>query len=134
VTLKILVDTNVLISAFLYPNSTPSRALINVAHDHELVLSDYNIAEFRRIAENKFSKIQPDIDLFLAELAYVLIPAPREPSKLIADPKDAPILNAAIIENVDLIISDDKHFLALDLERPKVLTAVQYLKYEGTKG
>jgi predicted nucleic acid-binding protein len=58
----------------------------------------------------------------------VLILTPREPSKLIADPKDAPILNAAIIEDVDIIISGDRHFLALDMERPKVLTAAQYLE------
>jgi len=46
----------------------------------------------------------------------------------IADPKDAPILNAAIRENVDIIISGDSHFLSLELERPKVLTPAQYLE------
>ena len=38
-------------------------------------------------------------------------PAPQEPSKLISDPKDHPILNAAIVSGVDIIISGYGHFL-----------------------
>ena len=125
--MKILADTNILISALLYPESTPARALYHAADNHDFVLSDHNVAEFRKIAKEKFSKAQADIDLFLTELTYELIIAPETPQKLIADPKDAPILNAAIIENVDIIISGDKHFLSLDLERPKVITAAMYL-------
>ncbi|MDR0859010.1 MAG: putative toxin-antitoxin system toxin component, PIN family [Oscillospiraceae bacterium] len=126
--MKILVDTNILISALLYPNSVPSQALLRIAGSHELILSDYNIAELRRVARDKFEKKQPDIDVLLASLPYTLISAPLSPQKLISDPKDAPILNAAIIEDVDIIISGDKHFRALELERPKVLTAAQFME------
>jgi predicted nucleic acid-binding protein len=131
--LKILADTNILISALLYPNSKPSMALCHAADNHDLVLSDYNIAEFRRIAGKKFSRTQADIDLFLTELTYELIPAPEAPQKLIADPKDAPILNAAIIADVDIIISGDKHFRSLNTERPKVMTAAEYTEYVGAE-
>ena len=127
--MRILTDTNILISALLYPNSRPSKALLHVAQYHELVLSDFNIAEFRRIARDKFSNQHSDIEVFLAELGYELILAPHAPQKLISDPKDAPILNAAIIENVDIIISGDKHFLNLNLEHPKVMTVATYLEY-----
>ena len=58
------------------------------------------------------------------------MPAPESPGKLITDPKDAPILNAAIIENVDVIISGDKHFLSLNMEQPRVMTAADYLRSE----
>jgi putative PIN family toxin of toxin-antitoxin system len=103
--LRILVDTNILISALFYPKSIPSKALYHAADNHVLVLSDHNIAEFRRIARDKFSSTQADIDLFLTELPNELVLAPEAPQKLIADPKDAPILNAAIISDVDIIIS-----------------------------
>ena len=127
--MRILIDTNILISALLYPNSKPSQVLLYVARHHELVLSDYNIAEFRRIAKDKFDKKHSDIEVFLAELGFELIIAPHAPQKLISDPKDAPILNAAIMESVDIIISGDKHFLNLNLERPKVMTAAEYLEH-----
>ena len=132
--MKILADTNILISALLYPESVPAKALYHAADNYDFVLSDHNIAEFRRIAKDKFSKAQADIDLFLTELTYELILAPEAPQKLIADPKDAPILNAAIIEEVDIIISGDKHFLSLDMERPKVFTAAAYLNNADEEG
>jgi putative PIN family toxin of toxin-antitoxin system len=129
--LKILADTNILISALFYPLSKPAKALHHAANCHKLILSDYNIAELRRIAKDKFSRTQADIDLFLAELTYELVFAPEAPQKLIADPKDAPILNAAIVADADIIISGDKHFLSLCTERPKVLTAAGYLEHMG---
>lgn len=46
----------------------------------------------------------------------------------IRDPKDQPILNAAILANVDLLITGDKDFLVLDLEQPRCITAAQFLE------
>ena len=126
--MRILVDTNTLISAMFYPDSKPAKALSHAANDHELVLSDHNISEFRRISKEKFSHVQADIDLFLTELTYELVLAPESPQKLISDPKDAPILNAAILADVDIIISGDKHFLELDMERPETMKAAEYLE------
>jgi putative PIN family toxin of toxin-antitoxin system len=131
--LKILADTNILISALLYPKSKPSIALLHAARHQELILSDYNVAEFRRVSDAKFAKTQSDIDVFLAEFAFSLVIAPHEPSKLISDPKDAPVLNAAIIADADIIISGDKHFLSLALEHPAVMTATKYLEYVGAE-
>jgi predicted nucleic acid-binding protein len=59
--------------------------------------------------------------------------APISPEKLISDPKDAPILNAAIVEDVDLIISSDKHFHELSLKRPAVATAEEFLALSTNK-
>ena len=36
----VLVDTNVIISALLFPSSTPARALAVVLEEHTLVLTD----------------------------------------------------------------------------------------------
>ena len=127
--MRILIDTNVLISALFYPNSKPAKAMLHAADNHELIITDHNISELRRIAAEKFSDRQADIDLFLAELTYELILAPEAPLKLINDPKDAPILNAAILSDVDVIISGDKHFLELDMERPMAMKPADYLRY-----
>ena len=102
-------------------------ALLHAARHHELILSDFNIAELRDTVNKKFPEKQADIDVLLAQLAFNMVPAPKSPHKLIADPKDAPILNAAILADVDIIISGDKHFLDLSMSRPRVLTPAQYL-------
>ena len=127
--MRILIDSNVLISALFYPESKPAKAMIHAADYHELILTDHNIAELRKIANEKFSERHADIDLFLTELTFELISAPEAPQKLISDPKDAPILNAAIIADIDIIISGDKHFLELTIEHPKVMKAAEYLMY-----
>lgn len=37
--MKILTDTNILISALLFPHAKPALALLHAARNHELVLS-----------------------------------------------------------------------------------------------
>ena len=126
--MKVLVDTNILFSALLYPNGAPGRALIYVSENQELALSDYNISELREIVQRKIPAQMADVDVLLAKLAYELVVAPISPEKLISDPKDAPVLNAAIVANVDIIISGDKHFAELALNRPIVKTASEFLE------
>lgn len=126
--MRIMVDTNVLISAVYNPRSTSARAVFRVCSDHTMVLCDYIIAECYDVLLRRFPQHIPMMDKLMAELAYETVIAPREPSSLIADPKDAPILNAAIISGVDLILSGDKHFLQLDAEHLRVLAPAAYLE------
>jgi predicted nucleic acid-binding protein len=123
-----LVDTNILFSALLFPNSIPARALLHIAHRNTCVLCDWTIAEFRRITAAKRPDLCADAEELLLSLPTEIVVAPQMPSPLIADPKDAPILNAAILAEVEYIISGDKHFLQLQMEQPKVLTAAEYLR------
>lgn len=94
--MKVLANTNILISALLWPGSKPAKALLDAARHHTLVLCDRNIFE--------------------------------NPQKLIRDAKDQPILNAAIVADVDIILTGDKDFLSLKMERPRPMTVAEYLK------
>jgi putative PIN family toxin of toxin-antitoxin system len=132
--MKVMTDTNIVFSALLFPNSVPAKALLHIANHHRLVLCDYILNEFLNTVSRKRPDLLPDADLLLSELSYEMLYAPYIPSKLISDPKDAPILNAAIINDVDIIVSGDRHFLSLALDRPVVMTAAEYLKYEGAEG
>ena len=124
--MKILVDSNVLISALLYPNSVPAKALYHAADNHDLILTDHNVSEVRRTVKEKFADKHADVESFLTELSYELVLAPEKIQKAMNDPKDEPILSAAILADVD-IISGDKHFLSLDIEKPKPMNAADYL-------
>ena len=42
-----------------------------------------------------------------------------EIEKLIRDAKDQPILNAAIVFDVDIVLTGDKDFLSLEIEHPR---------------
>ena len=129
--MRVLVDTNILFSALLFPNSKPAQALMHVAEYHDMVLCDRNIVEIRDILRRKAPKYLPDAEVLLAELSYELIPAVDYAEKLIRDAKDQPILNAAIVADVDIILTGDKDFLSLDMEHPKCMTAADFLDFEG---
>lgn len=128
--MRVLIDTNILFSALLFPQSKPAKALFYIADNHEIVLCDRNIAEPRDILERKAPQFLPDAEVFLAELSYELIPAVDHAEKLIRDAKDQPILNAAIVSGVDMILTGDKDFLSLEMEHPKCMTAAQFLACE----
>lgn len=68
--------------------------------------------------------------MLLAQLSPEVVIAPKEPSKLISDPKDQPILNAAIMAGMDVIVSGDKHFLKLDMERLKPMSVADFWQLE----
>ena len=122
--MRILVDTNILFSALVFPRSRPAQALLHVADNHEMVLCDRNITELRDILGRKAPK-------FLPEMSYELVPAVDHAEKLIRDAKDQPILNAAIVSDVDIILTGDKDFLSLEMEHPRCMTVAQFLESEG---
>jgi putative PIN family toxin of toxin-antitoxin system len=125
--MKIMIDTNIIFSALLFPQSKPAQALFHITEHHNLILCDYIIYELQNVVSRKRPDLLADIDVLLAKLSYELILAPQEPGKLISDPKDHPILNAAIIADVDIIISGDSHFLKLELEHPKTMSVAEFL-------
>ena len=128
--MKVMADTNVIISALLFPASLPAKVLLHIAGNHDLVLCDHIVAEIRDVISRKRPGLLGDFDVLLAQLAYELVIAPKEPSRFIQDPKDQPILNAAIMSEVDVIVSGDKHFLKLDLERPKTMSPAEFWQLE----
>jgi len=129
--MRVLIDTNILFSALLFPLSKPAKALLYVAENHELVLCDRNIAELRDILRRKAPKYLPAAEALIAELAYELIPAVERTQTPMRDVKDQPILNAAILADVDCILTGDKDFLSLEIDRPQCLTAAQFLENVG---
>lgn len=100
--MRVLVDTNILFSAILFPDSRPAQALHKVVNEYEMVLCEQNLSELREIIKRKAPSYLPDMEVLLMELAYELIPVSYHAEKLIRDPKDQPILNAAILTNVDV--------------------------------
>ena len=125
--MRIMADTNILFSAILFPESRPVKALFHIVEHHNLILCDYIISELRDVVSRKRPDLLADIDVLMAELPYELVTAPVQPGKLMSDPKDHPILNAAIISDVDIIISGDKHFLDLEMEHPVTMTVAEFL-------
>jgi len=131
--MRILIDTNILISASRSKTGNPYRSFVKaVSLPNQGVVCDQNIDELRRVYNNKFSD---KLDLLQAFLAFALpaLEVVRTPvqdleiEEKIRDISDRPILRAAIAANVDVIITGDKDFLESGIAKPRIMTATEYL-------
>lgn len=131
--MRILVDTNILISAALNPKGTPYKAYLKAAtYPNKGILCDQNIEELWRIFNRKFPTKIPMLEKFLAYslsvIEVVTIPELEEKSEsLIRDVCDRPILRAAIHAKADILLTGDKDFLESGVTNPKIMTATEFL-------
>ena len=135
--MKVLVDTNVLLSAALNPNGTAARAYFKATElPYECVLCDYCIDEFKRGVRNKLSKYIADFDSFLAtalitaKVIYAPLDEGTTGEELIRDMKDQPIIMAAMNNKIDIILTGDKDFLASGIQKPMMISPTDFLKLE----
>lgn len=79
--MRVLIDTNVLISAALSPNGAPFQAYVKAAsYPNHGLICEQNVDEMKRIFNKKFPHRQPALDKFLsaALLTLELIPVPTD--------------------------------------------------------
>ncbi len=127
--MRIMIDTNILLSALVF-GSTKLRDMIeNVAETHTLVLCSYVIDEFSSIITRKSLEYKPTLDKFLSKISFEMVYTPTvlENTPYIRDEKDRPILASAILADVDILITGDKDFSVVEIERPEVLTPSDFL-------
>jgi predicted nucleic acid-binding protein len=70
--MRIMLDTNVLISAILFRSENLSRLIEKVAEEYTLVLSTYVVEELKSVVERKFPSKMKSIEKFLTVLSYEL--------------------------------------------------------------
>ena len=74
--MRIMLDTNVLISALVF-DSVQMRSIIDeFATKHTMVLSSYVLDELREVVASKFPSKIAALDDFLLELPFELVPTP----------------------------------------------------------
>ena len=116
--------------AGLFRSSRLAALAERVSDEHTLVLSSQIIDELRMVMDMKFPHKKAACEAFLNKLSFEMVLTPRyvDPSiyPRIRDKSDYPILASAIIADVDVFITGDKDFLALDVERPEILTISQF--------
>ena len=131
--MRILVDTNILISAALNAKGTPYKAFLRaVTHPNKGLICDQNIEELRRIFNRKFPDKIKILEHFLsiALLAMEVVSTPKdeiEEEYKIRDVADRPILRAAIKAQADILLTGDKDFLESSVKVPKIMTATEFL-------
>jgi len=70
------------------------------------------------------------LDKLLLKMSYDLVYTPEEMDKTlfnIRDSKDYPVLYTAIIEDVDVLVTGDKDFVDIKIDRPEILTPAAFI-------
>ena len=127
--MRVIIDTNVIISAVVFRSEKINDIIEYIADVHELLLPSYVLNEVRRVVANKFPSRHMDIEMFFVETPFVYVQTPQQiPSDLfeIRDEADAPILYTAILENVDVLVTGDKDFHAVEIDRPEIMNIIQF--------
>lgn len=132
--MKIMIDTNVLVSSALNRNGTPFKAFLKaVTSPNQAVICEQNIDEMRRVFNRKFPDKIGALESFLAlsMLTLTVVPIPDKEHKSeeqVRDIDDRPILRAAIAAKADIIVTGDFDLLEAGLSYPKILTPAQFLE------
>jgi uncharacterized protein len=114
--MRIVLDTNVFISAILKTNSVPAAAVHQVCEAHTLLTSLATQHEIRRVLARPYFRQALNGDI-LQKIEYIF-----EFSELVTistsvtacrDPMDDKFLELALCGKADLIISGDKDLLSM---------------------
>jgi putative PIN family toxin of toxin-antitoxin system len=129
--MRIMIDTNVLISIIFFPSAQMNKLVLKLCKKHTIVLCSQIIEEINRVTKRKFPDKLKEMDEFFTQLPYELVYTPafieRDKFPAIRDEYDYPILATAIMEDVDVLITGDKDFTAIDIKRPEIVTPSQFL-------
>ena len=130
--MRVMLDTNVLISLFLFKGMKLEDLFVKVCLQHTLVLSSSIITELYDVVERKFSGKTKYLDIFLDRVPYELVLTPDyDPHHnlfTIRDKQDDAILFSAIAANVDVFITGDKDFLDVNVAKPEILTPKKFME------
>jgi putative PIN family toxin of toxin-antitoxin system len=139
-TLRVVLDTNVLLSGVAYPVSIPGKIMAAWRHGSvDVILSGFILDELRRVLPrlaNRHSLSAAEIEDFVDILsiqAEIVDPLPNHEPEL-RDQNDQPVLGTLLAAlrtgGVDYLVTGDKDLLALSESFP-IVTPAQFWATHG---
>ena len=132
--MRVILDTNTLISALLIKQSIPRQAFDKAIQIGEILLSTVTLEELNIVLKRKkFNKYITEVEralfmqILLRQSIFVEI---EEKITACRDPKDNKFLDLAVMGKANYIISGDNDLLTLNpFENIKILTAREFMMY-----
>lgn len=132
--MRIMIDTNVIISAALFPNGRAAKAFFRaMLPPYQPIVCDYIVDELHRKFREKFPERLTELEAFLFQaLSFIeVVKTPDDVVELerkVRDPKDRPILRAALDAHADLFLTGDKDFLESAITDPRTIGVAAFLE------
>lgn len=131
--MRVFLDTNVLLSAALWPDGVAAACYRSVVTSGaDVVISDYVLGEVRDVTRRKFSDRADAIEEFIVALRGFATEAatPDEADAdehFVRDDDDRVVLRAALAAGCDLLVTGDRDLLEAGIEYPEVVKPSDYL-------
>lgn len=135
--MRAVLDTNIYISALVFPGGRAEKA-INAAADGllDLLVSKPIILEVLDVLARKFGRDREELSrvaLFLADLASVV--RPRKKLDILSDDPDNRILECALAGHADMLVTGDHGMLRLEMiEEVRILTLRDFMEIIDRSG
>jgi putative PIN family toxin of toxin-antitoxin system len=128
--LKVVFDTNILVSALVFPGGRAEAALLRIIEEHDqLLLSKPILDELLGVLARKFSRDAEElarIAVILSELALTV--RPRQKLRVVKDDPDNRVLECALAGRADAIVTGDSALLELgEFRGVRVISLREYL-------
>ena len=118
--MRVVLDTNVVVSAFLSPTGTPAQILArweNQAFDlvasKPLLLEYQRALNYHRVAARHGMSPEEVEEIVEGFREFALLVEPAETLELPGDPDDAKVLECAVEGSAEYVVSGDAHLLRL---------------------
>lgn len=129
--MKVLVDTNILISAFVFGVTTRKLFDALIDSDIEILVSEYVDSEFKEKLSQKWpSKAKTVYELYHT-LPIIFCKSTSQILGSVRDKKDVPVLSDAIFNNADVLLTGDNDFLDSGIKNPLIFSPKLMLEFLG---
>lgn len=130
--MRVFVDTNVVISAMLFPSGKVARVFSHLLEKHTVIISSYTKEECKEVFEKKFPEKLKQLETFFDGINFEEFTTPNKIDEnkypKIRDVKDLPVLASAILSDSDILLTGDKDFEDLKIDKPLIFSPAKYFE------
>ena len=76
--MRVFVDTNIIISAILFPNGKVAQVFSHLLEKHTLIISSYTKEECEEVFEKKFPSKKEVLDIFFDDIGFEQFNSPKK--------------------------------------------------------
>ena len=135
--MKVVFDTNILVSALVFPGGRGEAALLRVIEERDqLLFSKPILDELLGVLARKFSRDAEElarVAVLLSDLATTV--RPRRKLRVVKDDPDNRVLECAVAGHADLIVTGDNALLGLrEYHGVRIVRLREFLEDASKKG
>lgn len=133
--MRIVLDTNVLIAAFI-SRGVCAELLEHCIRQHQIVASGWILREYRGILREKFHYPASEVREAVAHLRTRLetVTPTKLPERVCRDPDDDPVLGTALAGGCQCIVTGDEDLLTLgQWEGIDIIRPSDFWRYEAAR-